>query len=175
MVDHYCRLVISTNSTIALGYWSTAWSRFYCTLSSVLVEMDVLCYVIHISVGWFLAQEIIWAEDPDTQFTKKVLVPLIFISNLCSKLDFSSQNKIKEIYMIEFKRYDHRPVSLLGLGIFHLRRDPSTSEERAVRVVHTGHILVSYSFGPNSTNIFFSFSFAFSIFVLSLEPFFIKI
>lgn len=94
-------------------------------------------------------------QTPSLQ--KKVLVPLIFISNLCSKLDFSSQNKIKEIYMIEFKRYDHRPVSLLGLGIFHLRRDPSTSEERAVRVVHTGHILVSYSFGPNSTNIFFLF------------------
>lgn len=99
-------------------------------------------------------------QTPSLQ--KKGLVPLIFISNLCSKLDFSSQNKIKEIYMIEFKRY--RPVSLLGLGIFHLRRDPSTSEERAVRVVHTGHILVSYSFGPNSTNIFFLFLLLFQSF-----------
>ena len=106
-------------------------------------------------------------QTPSLQ-KKRVLVPLIFISNLCGKQDFSSQIKRKEIYMIEFKRYGHRPVSPFGLGIFHLRRDPSTSEERAVRVVHTGHILVSYSFGPNSTNIFFFFFFCF----LNLFPLF---
>lgn len=57
-------------------------------------------------------------------YKKKVLVPLIFISNLCGKQDFSSQNKRKEIYMIEFKRYGHRPVSPLGFGDLPLKKGP---------------------------------------------------